>query len=141
MRPAAPHAHLRALAVCTIGTPTTETVSQPFVPLPVTAGDCLWVSLEIVADADVCTSAEMTGTPVAVGVTGQTLTFDGGAGPVVVVIPPGVVIFSPSNGTVPMTSFDGSSWQTMAAACGGTEVGAPCLWLPTHHLALPSFGS
>ena len=111
-----------ALAVCTIGTPTTETVSQPFVPQPVPAGDCLWVSLEIVADADVCTTAEMTGAPVTVGVTGQTLTFDGGVGPVTVAIPPGVVTFSPSNGTAPMTSFDGSAWQTVASACGSTEV-------------------
>ena len=98
---------------------------------PIVNGTCLWVSLEIVPDADVCGTAEMADAAVSVGVSGQTMTFDGGAGPVTVSIPPGVVTFSADNGTVPTTTFDGSAWQTVVAACTDTEVGCGLTLLQT----------
>ncbi len=105
-----------APAACPYGQPTTETVSRPFVAQPVPAGDCLWVNVEIVPDAIVYATAAATNQPVAIGITAQTLTFDGGAGAVTVTIPTGVVTFSPDNATVPTTSFDGNAWQTAVAA-------------------------
>ena len=112
-----------ALAVCTVGSPTTQTLSEPFVAQPVTVPDCLWVNLEITPGPEVCATAEMTGAAVTVGVSGQTLTFNGGAGPVTITVPPGLVTFSNVNGTVPTTFYDGTTWQTVVAACNDTEVG------------------
>ncbi len=117
-----------APAACPYGKPATERVSRPFVAQPVPAGDCLWVNVEIVPDAIIYATAVATNQPVAIGITSQTLTFDGGAGPVTVTLPTGVVTFSPDSTTVPTTSFDGNAWQTaVAASSNGSQARRPLL--------------
>ena len=112
-----------APAVCPYGQPTTATVSQPFVMEPVPVSDCLWVNVEIVADATVYAAVVATNQAVEIGITSQTLTFDGGAGPVDITIPAGVVTFSPDSATVPTTSLVGGVWETtVAASSTATEV-------------------
>ena len=65
-----------------------------------------------VPNPSICDSVTSSGKAVVVAVTGQTVTFDAGAGPETVRMPDGIVTFSADASTTPTTSVDAAgAWQ------------------------------
>ena len=102
-------------------------MGQTFVNTTVPGGDCLWFNIKLVpADTSICDAVSSGNMPVVVGVTKQTVTFASGGTPVSLMIPDGVITFSPDESVTPTTIYDmtSGSWQVRCRSLAHDAVDA-----------------